>query len=117
MDDFMYPDADKNVQPEVKEAIERFRRLPREERARLPLIWWLLLDTTQVLKPSKHEAQYIDFAKSGTQRCDNCSYSYYNLHHKVYICSQIKGCIKPTGWCMYWERVKDNPYLCEQQEK
>jgi hypothetical protein len=117
MSEFMYPKADQYAQPEIKAAVARFRELPLEEREKLPLLWWLLNDTTQAFKPSKKESLYTDFARTGTQRCDNCSYSYLNIHHRVYICSQIRGCIKMTGWCKYWERVKENPYLCEKQEE
>lgn len=110
LEEYMYPEAGRYAQPEIKEAIQRFRALPFKQRAELPLLWWLLNDSTQSFKMTKEESEYIEVAETGTQRCSNCDFAYFSVRFKVYICSQIHGEIRPSGWCRLWEHNADNPY-------
>lgn len=109
-EEYEYPDAGKFAQPEVRQAVQRFRQLSFEQRAELPLLWWLLNDSTQAYKMTKLESEYVDHATTGTQRCENCDFAYLNVRFKTYICSQIQGEIKPQGWCRLWERGNHDPY-------
>lgn len=107
-DENQYPDAGKNAQPEVKKAIERFRKLPAEERSKKPLLYWLMGTGTQPYKMSKEDSQYTD-KTHGKQRCDNCVFAFKNVVSGKYICSQIQEEIKPAGWCNLWEEGDYNP--------
>jgi len=99
-----YPTAGEDAQPEVKEAIERFRKLSPEERSKQPLLYWLLGEGTPDLKISQKDAEYVDKSEKEGQTCGNCEYIYKaGMKGERYICSQITGDIKPAGWCKYWE--------------
>jgi hypothetical protein len=99
----MYEQAGKHAQPEVQDAIARFRTLPEHERAELPLLWWLLQDSTQVYKTLKQDALYTDHASSRRTSCATCDYLYESVRFGLYICSQIEGTVEPSGWCRLWE--------------
>jgi hypothetical protein len=107
-DDNKFPDAGKDAQPEVKKAVERFRKLPAEERKKQPLLYWLLGTGTQPYKTSREDSQYAD-KTSGKQRCDNCVHAFKNLTSGKHICSQIQEEIKPAGWCNLWEEGEYDP--------
>ena len=101
-----YLNAGNDAQPEVLEAIERFRELPEEERQEEVLLYWLLGSGTPPYKVSKEDSEYTDDADS-KQSCDNCEFLYLKNNNNKYICSQIRGRVKPSGWCNRWENQMD----------
>lgn len=103
----LYPEAGRFAQPEIQAAIERFRRLPAEERARTPLLWWLTGgESTQGYKMSKADALYTDRSQSPEQVCCNCRFFYYSNAFKIYICSQVQGTVACAGWCRLWKHER-----------
>ncbi|NDQ58575.1 MAG: hypothetical protein GZ088_16025 [Acidipila sp.] len=104
-----YPNAGTHSQPEIREAVERFRSLPADKRAELPLLWWLLQDSTQAFKASKIDSRYTAHSP-GKQSCASCDFIYLSLRWNKYICSQIEGEVAPAGWCRLWERSTADPY-------
>ena len=108
-EEYQHPDAGgKDAQPEVAKAVERFRKLPVEEREKKPLLYWLLGSGTQPYKTSREDSQYTD-KTYGKQRCDNCVHAFKNVVNDKCICSQIQEEIKPEGWCKLWEEGDYNP--------
>lgn len=101
--DPMYPDAGKNAQPEVVEAIERWKKLPEEEKVAGPLWHWLLGASTPVYKLPKEAADYQDPSPVASRRCGNCRYAYQHVLTKTSICSVVRGPIKPSAWCRLWD--------------
>ncbi len=100
---YEYPSAGKNAQPEVKKAIERFRRLPDDEKEGQVLLWWLTGgQSTQAFKMTKRDAGYVDHPVEGAQ-CSLCKFAYYSMYEKKYICSQIVGEIFPNAVCQLFE--------------
>ena len=98
----LYPKAGRFAQPEVQAAIERFRRLSPEERAKTALIWWLLGESSQPFKMSQKDSAYTELS-SNAQQCQNCRYFYGSTFWRTNICSQIEGVgIRPEGWCRLW---------------
>lgn len=102
-----YLDAGSNAQPEIQEAIERFRSMSDDERAKMPLLWWLLGSSTQFFKMTKADANYTSGMSFG---CANCNYIYKSVRSDQYICSQIRGAISRSGWCRLWNRSDVQPY-------
>jgi hypothetical protein len=99
--DFMYPDAGKNADPDVRLAIKYFRSLPASVRAKKPLLYWLLGSGTPPYKMSKKDSRYTHQPVKG-QKCSNCRFAYQRVVDKKIICSQIEGEIKPSHWCRLW---------------
>ena len=97
-----YPDAGKDAQPEVKEALERFKKMSPEERSKKPLLYWLLGTGTQPYKMSQEDSEYTD-KSPGEHKCDNCVYTFTNHTSGKHICSQIQEEVKLEGWCKLWE--------------
>ena len=95
-----YPEAGGNAQPEVKQAVGRFRQLPMAEREDKPLLYWLLGSGTPDYKMSKEDSEYQ--LSRGEQKCSNCEFAYKKVVRDRYICSQISGPIKPGDWCRLW---------------
>jgi hypothetical protein len=101
--DPLYPDAGRNAQPEVQEALERWRQLSREEKLSGPLWHWLLGDPTPVYKLPGEAVGYVSKSPIDSRRCDNCRYAYKAVVDDKYICSVIRGTIEPEGWCELWD--------------
>ena len=100
----LYPQAiTPETQPEVAEAIERFRELPAIKRREQPLLWWLLGNGTPPLKASKEDANYADPSPVKDETCGNCVYAYKHVTSGKYICSMMRGYIKPAAWCEFWD--------------
>lgn len=97
-----YPEAGDKAQPEVRQAVERFRRLPMAEREDKPLLYWLLGEGTPAFKMSKADSAYQESPKNG-QKCSNCEFAYKKVVRNQYICSQIAGDILPQAWCRLWK--------------
>ena len=101
-----YEDTGKNAQPEVQQAVERWKELPEEERAKTPLLYWVLGSGTPPYKMSAGESQYTDNSTVEGQTCGNCEFAYLKIANKKFICSQIRGRIQPAGWCRLWKPQK-----------
>lgn len=101
---FIYPDAGgEDAQPEVQDAVERFRDLPLKERAKLPLLYWLLGSGTPELKFAKADVAY-GLPQARNQTCENCVFAYAHLATGDLICSQVSGTIDPQKWCNRWSQ-------------
>lgn len=98
-----YPNAGgPNAQPEVREAVRRFRSLPIVEQNRIPLLYWLLGSATPPYKMEPAEANYSRTA-TGAEKCSNCRHAWQNVPGGFYICAMIRGRIEPGAWCRLWE--------------
>jgi hypothetical protein len=104
---FQYPKAGKNAQPGINKDIETYKKLPPEEKAKTPLLWWLLGSTTQDYKMSKKDALYTEESKTAGQKCSNCRFAYQHITSGRYICSMMRGNIEPGAWCRLWEADKE----------
>lgn len=115
---YSYPDAGKEAQEKVKEAIELFKQLPDEEKANTPLLYWLLGSGTPEYKMSKQDSDYTEQTEIETQTCDNCEFAYTKTitvpsGDPDIICSQVTGRIHAKGWCRLWAKGvlgKRHPY-------
>ncbi len=99
-----YPEAGTSRTPRlVRRAITQYRRLPKEKRAKQPLLYWLLGSGTPPYKMSKQDSNYTDGSVKESQNCGNCKFAYQNVKSKKYICSQVSGGIAPKDWCKLWK--------------
>jgi hypothetical protein len=104
-------ERDAEPQPEVKQAVERFRDMDPSERDTNVLLWWLLGSGTPPYKMSQEDSQYSDTAGTAEEACANCDFLYQKVTTGEYICSQIRGKVRPGGWCNLWapaEYLQDN---------
>jgi hypothetical protein len=102
----LYQDAGgAKAQPEVQQAVERYRSLPPEERARLPLLYWLLGAGTPPYKMSGKDSEYVDQTANPKETCDNCEYAYKAIDG-TFICSKIRPRVEPKGWCRLWDPAR-----------
>ncbi len=101
-----YPSAGIDAQPEVQVAIERFRRLSNEDRAALPLLYWLLNASTPEFKMSPADAEYQD-GPHGSQACGNCDFAFKHVKSGTMICSQISVPIAAHSWCRLWSMYNE----------
>lgn len=101
--DPLYPDAGENAQPEVREAIARWRKLPEAEKVEGPLWFWLLGSSTPDYKLPRRAVDYEDPSPIANRQCGNCRYSYSHVKSRNSICSVIRGTIQPSAWCRLWE--------------
>ena len=91
-------------QPEVQEAIEQFREMDPEDRNTNVLLYWLIgTEGTPPYKMSQEDAQYSDDAGTQEAACANCEFLYQKTTNGKYICSQIRGEVRPEGWCNRWK--------------
>jgi len=106
---FEYKAVDERAepQPEVKEAVKRFREMDPEERDTNILLYWLLGSGTPPYKMSQEDAKYSDDAGTAETACANCEFFYQKVPTGEYICSQIRGKVRPEGWCNQW-KLADN---------
>lgn len=110
----LYRDAGKNAPEPIKYAIEKFRKLSPEERAKTPLLWWMLGEGTPNYKMSKEDSHYVDVSKVKGQTCQNCKFLYKRMDGGKFICSQVnendspsEGEIKLAGWCHLWKPMEN----------
>lgn len=106
-------ESDADPQPEVKKAIERFREMDPEERRTNNLLYWLIGKRagTPPYKMSQEDAQYSDDGGTQETACANCEFLYQKTTSGKYICSQIRGEVRPEGWCNRWklaDTIKEN---------
>tara|TARA_R110002020_G_scaffold175321_5_gene367234 strand:- start:356 stop:673 length:318 start_codon:yes stop_codon:yes gene_type:complete len=103
---YKYPKAGKHAPPEVRAAIERWRKqVPPSIKARIPLLYWLLGDSTMPYKMSKPDAKYGPApARYRGQVCGNCRFAYQKVvDPSIHICSQMEGRINLGLWCRLWK--------------
>lgn len=100
-EEFIYPNAGKLANLNVKFAIQQFRKLPIQERSKKPLLYWLLGSGTPPYKMSKRDSNYIGRSVNG-QNCGNCRFTFQRYVNKEFICSQIQGNIELNHWCRLW---------------
>jgi len=99
--EFIYPEAGVNANKYIRKAISDFRKLPKEKRAKKPLLYWLLGSGTPPYKMSKKESNYIGKSVRG-MNCGNCRYTFRRHVNDELICSQIRGNIELDHWCRLW---------------
>lgn len=110
----LYRAAGKNAPERIKAIIEEFRKLPPEERAKTPLLYWMLGEGTPNYKMSKGDSHYVDVSKIKGQMCQNCKFLYKRMDGEKFICSQVnendspsEGEIKLAGWCQRWKTMEN----------
>lgn len=104
---FDYNDARETVSPSVQTEIEKFDALSDEEKANKPLLYHLLGQGTPAFKMDKKDAEYVDKSTVKDQACANCRFAYKKVvEDDRFICSQIRGTIRPEGWCRLWKPKK-----------
>ena len=101
--DFLYPDAGRGAQPEVREAIKRFRQLPISERKKYPSLWGWLLGKAGT-PPYKIERDWIEWKTSPVrgQKCANCQRWYVHKATGTGICDSVSGEWRAESWCSLW---------------
>jgi len=107
---FEYPHAGKNAQPEVKEAVQRFKGLSKyyiEMKSKVNLSKWLLGNLDDY-KMAPEDARYTDLSMASAQRCANCEHICLKMSTRSHICSEISGNISPDGWCNQWKKPDDS---------
>ena len=100
-----YPGAGRYAQPEVKQAVQRFRRLPLVQQENEVLLYWLLGDGTPPYKMSQPDSDYVDMSTVPGQVCGNCDFAFRHVGTGELICSQIRDPIAMEGWCRLWAPV------------
>jgi len=100
-----YPQAGIDAPPGVKQEIEKFRNLPDKQKARKPLLYYLLGAGTPDYKMSKNDSKYTDKSEVSGRTCGNCKFAYGVVGESRFICSQISGDIKLEGWCKLWKKI------------
>jgi len=100
--DNTYPNAGgSRANKHVQKAVEEFRLLPSEIRAKKPLLYYLLGSGTPPYKMTKKDSNYIGRTVNG-QNCGNCRFTFQRYVNKEFICSQIEGNIELNHWCKLW---------------
>ena len=105
---FDYDKAGTNAQPEVQEAIERFRSLPEDVRAQTPLLYWLLGEGTPRYKVSAEDSEYTDHPEDDDHVCGNCEFYYLHVPTGAGICSRIRPLVRTGGWCNLWAEISED---------
>ena len=100
-DELKYRNAGIQANEYVKQAIQEFRKLPLIQRAKKPLLYWLLGSGTPPYKMSKRDSNYLERTVKG-QNCGNCRFTFQRYVNKEFICSQIQGNVKLNHWCRLW---------------
>jgi hypothetical protein len=101
----LYYKIDETNLPEgVIDAIEEFRSLPPEERARIPILYWLLAGQgTPAVKMDFEDALYGPPPGDRLhERCSNCTFTYKHFTSGEIICSMLDGQISLDLWCKLW---------------
>lgn len=107
---FLYKGVGTAAQLEVQKAIERFRKLPLEERSKTPLLFWLLGSSTPPYKAIPSDVSYFEKTIIENQTCGNCHFCWIHAVNKsVVICSIVNENLLPNrslnlnGWCDRWK--------------
>lgn len=105
MANFEYKKARKKAPQSVQQRIEEYDNLSKEDKAKIPLLYWILGTGTPPYKMSKEDSHYIDESTDVSETCGNCKFLYHQPLRNSYICSKIRGNVAVEGWCKFW---KDN---------
>jgi hypothetical protein len=101
-----YENAGENAPAGVRQEIENYKKLPLEQKENLPLLYYLLGSGTPPYKMATEDADYTAKSSVQAQTCANCEYFYHKpARGQRYICSQIQGLVKPSGWCRLWKKA------------
>lgn len=65
-------------------------------------MYHILGSGTPPYKISKEDSQYSHSAGTQEEACANCTFLYQKVVTGEHICSQIRGKVKPGGWCNQW---------------
>jgi hypothetical protein len=105
-EEYRYPGVPaEQTQPEVAEALERWREeVDDDVKENTPLLYWLLGTGTPPYKMEKGDADY-DTKPHGEMRCGNCEYYYEGMDGSG-VCSQVRGNIQRSHWCRLWEEAE-----------
>jgi len=93
-----YPQAGQGAQPEIHQAIARYRSAPKSWREVNILLWWLLGSGSPPYKQSKPDANYLDKSPVRGQYCSNCIFAYKRLVTGQLICSRMRLFTVSTTW-------------------
>jgi len=109
-EEYTYPRTPaEDAQPEVKDAVRRFREeVDTEEKENEPLLYWLLGSGTPPYKMEKADADY-DVEPYEGQKCANCEFYYEGVDGQG-VCSQVRGDIGREHWCRLWKGVPQSEY-------
>jgi len=109
-EEYTYPRTPaEDAQPEVKDAVRRFREeVDTEEKKNEPLLYWLLGSGTPPYKMEKADADY-DVEPYEGQKCANCEFYYEGVDGQG-VCSQVRGDIGRKHWCRLWQGVPQSEY-------
>lgn len=102
MANFEYKDAREAAPAGIRDEIERFDQMSDEYKQGRALLYHILGTGTPDYKMDPADADYVDKAKS-EQNCLNCRFAYHQPKRDAYICSQIRGRIRPEAWCRLWK--------------
>jgi len=110
---YEYPDAPPDeAQPEVSQAVDRFREeIPEEVKSEEALLYWLLGTSTPAYKMSKEDAGYQSTPNEGSEYCGSCEYLYQSNETGNLICSKIAGPVDWMGWCRLWDGTEPDENL------
>jgi len=97
-----YPEAGRNAPFGVQQEIAAFREQSAEQRASMPLLYWLLGSGTPDFKQSACDSAYRD-RPNGQQTCVNCRFLFQEVKTKRLVCSQIAPYVSQKGWCRLWQ--------------
>lgn len=101
---FMYPHAGQGAPAEVRAAIQRWRKLPIEVRAKTSLWAWLLgPDGTPPYKMDPNQIKVEKQPVAG-RKCANCQRYYTHVVTGTGLCDKVAGVWAPSWWCDQWER-------------
>jgi hypothetical protein len=116
---FWYGSTGRRAPKLVQFAIAQFRQLPTKVRAQVPLLWWLLGESTAQFKMTQPEAQYGSPPPDRQQqRCRTCLSAYQHITTGTLICSQMAGTIAPEAWCRLWKpAISPQAYATLQERK
>ena len=101
---FLYEGSERGAQPEVIEAILRFRALPVAQRSATSLWAWLL--GQRGTPPYKMAREWIKWSKTPVagRNCGNCQRFYVHAATGTGICDIVRGTWEAQNWCERWEK-------------
>lgn len=102
MANFEHNKAREKAPQSVQDRIEEYDKLSKEQKEKIPLLYWILGTGTPAYKMSKKDSHYIEESDVPNQDCANCKYLYWNVSRERYICSQIRGEVVEEAWCHLW---------------
>jgi len=98
--------AGPKAQPEIKQAVERFKSLPENKRKAKSLLTWLLGPDSFPYKASAEDCEYTKFSDYEAC-CNNCEHLSFKIANRQPTCSQIQPYVDILGWCNRWASVTE----------